>query len=240
MKAQQLPYDMGNAGDFIKHGLIAEYVEWWLTISKSDFVFLDPFAGRPYVVQPHYEVLRRMQKIPGSALMRGQVDAAKRYYGSGTLVKNITANANRKAVIKVSDRNLIAMEDLLEEGFESIQFDGFDTQESFSIINCEVPANSVSLMLLDPFDDFLPNYAESVVPRLGEFISVCQVPVALFVLCKDWDDDYGSRWQQLRERFQSSSLVQFSLVCPKMPNSNVKGERHFNSESLLLLPNGYY
>ena len=37
MKAERLPYDMGNAGDLIKHGLIAEFAEWWLATNKSDF-----------------------------------------------------------------------------------------------------------------------------------------------------------------------------------------------------------
>jgi hypothetical protein len=29
MKSQPLCYDMGNAGDLLKHGILAEYTQWW-------------------------------------------------------------------------------------------------------------------------------------------------------------------------------------------------------------------
>jgi len=239
MKAHRLPYDMGNAGDLIKHGLIAEFAEWWLAINKSDFAFLDPFGGRPYVSAPRSEVIRRIQQIPDCALKRGQPDAANRYCGSGNVVKIVSANINRSAVIKVSDRDQLALHDLLNEGFESIHFDGFDMQESFSIVDCEMPSHFASLLLLDPFDDFLPEYANSIVPRLQEFISNSGLPVVLFVLCEDWENKAGKKWQHLRDRYLSPNLTQLSLVCPKLPKSMIKGETNFNSEVVLLLPHDY-
>lgn len=239
MKTQQLPYDMGNAGDFIKHGLIAEFVEWWLELNNSDFIFLDPFAGRPYVLPPHPEVIRRLRQLPKCALTRAQSDTANRYYGSTYAVKNIFACANRRAHIMISDRNQAASDELLKGGFAPIKFDGFDREESFSIINCELPVHSASLLLLDPFDDFLPKYADSIISKLPAFILASKMPVVLFVLCEDWQASAGKKWQQLRRRFLSSSLNQLSIVCPKMPNSKVKGERHFNSETVLLLPADY-
>ncbi len=70
MKASKLPYDMGNVGDLFKHGMLAEFVEWWLKHNDNEFVFLDPFAGRPYVLPPHPEVISRMQLLPDCALKR--------------------------------------------------------------------------------------------------------------------------------------------------------------------------
>ena len=155
MKAERLPYDMGNAGDLIKHGLLAEFTEWWLSIKKSDFVFLDPFGGRPYVLPPHPEVIRRLHKLSDCALKRAQPDIANRYYGSAKIVKNIATSTDHVAHVKVSDRNQAALDDLLNEKFELIELAGFDRQESFSIIDSKVPAHLASLLLLDPFDDFI-------------------------------------------------------------------------------------
>ena len=89
------------------------------------------------------------------------------------------------------------------------------------------------------FDDFLQKYAGSFIPRLPEFISDCHVPVVLFVLCKDWEGENEFKWQQLRDRFLSTNLMQFTLVCPKMLKSEIKGEANYNSEAVLLLPYGF-
>ena len=128
------------------------------------------------------------------------------------------------------------MEDLLNEGFEPIQFDGFNSQNSFSIVDCKLPKHEVSLLLLDPFDDFLSHYADSVIPRLAKLVSTLRMPVLVFVLCKDWEDEIGLRWQRLQDRFLLPDLIQFSLACP---NSTIKGEANLNSEAVLLLPYGY-
>jgi hypothetical protein len=239
MKAERLPYDMGNAGDFIKHGLIAEFTEWWLSINKSDFVFIDPFGGRPYVSPPHTGVIRRLQQLPDCALKRGQPEIANRYFGSAKLVKNISTKVKRNVIIKVSDRNQKAMEDLLNEGFEPIQFDGFDSKNSFSIVDCKLSKHEISLLLLDPFDDFLSQYADSVIPRLAEIVSTWRVPVLVFVLCEDWESEAGLKWQQLQDRFLLPDLMQFSLACQKISNSMIEGETNLNSEAVLLLPYGY-
>ncbi len=57
MCAASLPYDMGNAGDMIKHGLLAEYVEWWCVSQRKRIKFLDPFGGRPWLEPPHEATL---------------------------------------------------------------------------------------------------------------------------------------------------------------------------------------
>ncbi len=44
--AMRLPYDMGNAGDLLKHGVLAEFVRWRREREKS-FRFIDLFGGEP-------------------------------------------------------------------------------------------------------------------------------------------------------------------------------------------------
>ena len=236
MKAQRLPYDMGNAGDLIKHGLLAEFTEWWFSINNTDFVFLDPFGGRPYVLPPHPEVIRRIQQLADCALKRAQPDVTNRYYGSANVVKNITASVNRKAVIKVSDRDPIAFSDLLTEGFEGIRFAGFDSSESFSIVDCSFSLGATSLLLLDPFDDFLLKYAHAVIPKLSDLVSNSGVPIVLFVICDDWCGQAGIIWQELKSNYLSASTINLSLSCQNLSNSRVRGERNLNSEAILLLP----
>ena len=239
MKAEPLPYDMGNAGDFIKHGLIAEYCEWWFSVNQGMFKFVDPFAGRPYVSPPHPEVARRLHQLPECALKCAQPGDADRYLGSGSIIKNIALQLQRRASVKVSDRNALALCDLLSEGFESIAYDRFNTQESFSILDADVSVNDASFILIDPFDDFLPDYANSVVPKLSQFIVTRGMPVALFVLCKDWNSALGFNWQRLKNLHLTPELTYLSIVCGKIEPSQVKGESRYNSEVILLLPPDY-
>ena len=39
--AQPLPYDMGNAGDLMKHGLLAEFTQWWCRVKRKPIRFID-------------------------------------------------------------------------------------------------------------------------------------------------------------------------------------------------------
>ena len=47
--AMTLPYDMGNAGDLLKHGVLAEHVRWH-AVWACRFDFLDPFGGKPWAI----------------------------------------------------------------------------------------------------------------------------------------------------------------------------------------------
>ncbi|WP_455207413.1 hypothetical protein [Kaarinaea lacus] len=239
MKAEPLPYDMGNAGDFIKHGLIAEYCEWWFTVNHGMFKFVDPFGGRPCVSPPNPEVARRLHQLPECALKRAQTRDADRYYGSGNIVRNTALQLQRRASIKVSDRNALALRDLLSEGFESITYGRFNTLESFSILDTDVSVNDASFILIDPFDDFLPEYANSVVPKLPQFVVNRGIPVTLFVLCKDWNSELGFNWQRLKNLHLTPELTYLSIACGKIESSQVKGESQYNSEAILLLPPDY-
>ena len=233
-----LPYDMGNAGDLIKHGLLSEFCEWWLQTHNGLFTFIDPFGGRPYVSPPHREVVRRVQRLESCALTRAQPDIGHCYYGSGNVIKHSALAVQRQAIVKISDRDKTAFQDLVEAGFEAFHHKAFQRQESFSVIDCRLTATSASLVLLDPFDDFLAEYASTIVPKLPEFISASGVPVALFVLCEDWDSGLGLKWQSLKESCLAPELIYLSLACSKIPAGSVKGELRYHSEVILLLPPG--
>jgi len=244
MQAEPLPYDMGNAGDLIKHGLIAEFCEWWLENYNGIFRLIDPFAGRPYVSPPNPEVSRRIQQLAPCALKRAQRDIDRCYYGSGNVIRQVAQVMNREAQVYISDRNEKAIADFLEAGFLRINCKGFNHQESFSILDCAFDPDKPSFLLLDPFDDFLPEYASSQVPKLREFILNNGVPVALFVLFQEESSaqengDLARKWQALKDAYLARDIFSISLTCPKLPSSVVAGETRFDSEITLLLQVGY-
>lgn len=57
-----LPYDMGNSGDLLKHGVLAEFVRWQCE-SRESFRFIDPFGGEPWS-EPVPEVVPRVLALP--------------------------------------------------------------------------------------------------------------------------------------------------------------------------------
>jgi hypothetical protein len=59
MMAQPLSYDMGNAGDLLKHGVLAEFIQWWCPLHARRMRFVGPFGGRPeLLVTPMAAALR--------------------------------------------------------------------------------------------------------------------------------------------------------------------------------------
>ncbi len=84
--AVTLPYDMGNAGDLLKHGVLAEFAHWQCGLGLP-LRFMDPFAGEPWG-RPVPEVERRVRALRPSALHAAQSDIEEgRYYGSSLLVR---------------------------------------------------------------------------------------------------------------------------------------------------------
>lgn len=240
MTVLPLPYDMGNAGDFIKHGMLAEFTRWWLASSNGDFVLVDPFGGRPFVEPPHPAVTRRLAKLPDCALTVAQPHCRFRYYGSGNVVRHIAQDLGRQASVLVSDRDPAALAALLQHGFHKLQCRGFDRGDSFSIVGRNVAPNlqPTSLVLIDPYDDFLPDYSATHTSGIASLVTTRGIPVLLFVLCRDGNSGAAVRWHQLRDLYFTGKVKQLALTCSNMPHSNVKGERNYHVQSLLLLPAG--
>lgn len=112
-----LPYDMGNAGDLLKHGVLAEFVRWQCELNES-FRFIDLFGGEPWNEPVPEEVVRRVRALPSGALRTAQSEIDHgRYYGSGHVVRR-TAKAVGRATVRVlvSDSDLERRERLSESG----------------------------------------------------------------------------------------------------------------------------
>ena len=92
-----LPYDMGNAGDLVKHGVLAEFVRWQCELGIP-LRFMDPFGGEPWE-RPVPEVARRVRALKGTALHTAQTDIEDgRYYGSAFVVLHAVGAAGRDDV----------------------------------------------------------------------------------------------------------------------------------------------
>ena len=84
-----LPYDMGNAGDLLKHGVLAETLRHRLIFRRNQPIrFLDLFGGEPFSSEISDETVERVGKLSECALRDGQPDIrAGRYYGTGMLAQ---------------------------------------------------------------------------------------------------------------------------------------------------------
>lgn len=227
MGAAPLPYDMGNAGDLLKHGLLAEFTCWWCKQNDHPIKYLDPFAGRPWLDGPNSEVARRVESLPKCALSTVQPTPRERYYGSTLVVAHAAQAAGSTAEIWISDANDAALEDFAYSGRQFLPLDapGFSARDGFSALGCNLDAD---LLLLDPFAEFLPRSATSEIPRIAEASTntVC----VLFVLNRDPENAVGQRYRQLREQHLPSA---WELHCPKLVGTSVRGESGYEVEVLL-------
>ena len=222
-KKAKLPYDVGNAGDFLKHGLLAEFTEWWCETRNRPIRFLDPFAGRPWE-QPNLEVVRRLDALGPCALKRAQT-AEGRYYGSSYVVLNAALASNCRATILISDRDPVAVSDFGAQ-FEAIEVPGFDPVDAFSILRAPVEAD---LLLLDPFGRFLLDEAPSIIPQLPRIAG--EMATVLFVLNLDPRNRIGRDYDKLRREFLRHA---WCFHCPQVRGTAVKGEDKYQVDLWLI------
>jgi hypothetical protein len=220
-----LPYDTGNAGDLVKHGLLAEFTQWWCEHEGQRLRFLDPFGGRPYVSPPNAEVTRRVEALPRCALRDAQPDPGTRYYGSSYVVINAARVAKCVAEVSISDSDPEARRAFSGTEVRVLASPGFCPSDGFSILNAEVAGD---LLLLDPFANFLPRQASDVIPRIAKVSE--RIACVLFVLNLDPNNSVGRSWRTLRSTHLSEA---WSLHCPRLPNRGVVGESKYEVEVLL-------
>ena len=119
-RRSSLPYDMGNAGDLLKHGVLAEFVRWRLERGAS-VRFLDLFAGEPSAcVVP--ETVKRVRGLTESALAKAQSEIDEcRYFGSSKLVRNLGQRHDGSNVcVFVNDCDLERLKKLRACGLKSL------------------------------------------------------------------------------------------------------------------------
>ena len=251
MVSCSLRYDMGNAGDIVKHGVLAEFAEWW---RDGELRFADPFGGRPWGAAKR-EVRERMCKLPDCALLRAQkTDNPKardgiwreKYYGSSCVVLNA---AGGLAKVFASDSDKLARNDLRAAGLRLIddEVKGYDSQDGYSILDPESldpkGAERFNLVLIDPYADFLRDELEILAHGRDEdrrFHKIREAIerkgnenlwIAVFVLMKPRQ---VNAYQQSREKYFGGRFV--ALRCPKFGKrkKTPAGESGYHMEILLV------
>ena len=239
-----LPYDMGNAGDLLKHGVLAETLRHRLIFRRNQTIrFLDLFGGEPFSCKVSEETVERVGMLSDCALQDGQPDIrAGKYYGSGTLARNLGDSLGGHVSVFASDRKEERRERLrkaglrpLEEAFPQVgEPDNYDAYRALEVIRSETTGND--LILVDPFAKFLKpdaggsNRAEHVLPMLSQ-IANCST-VLLFILNKDPFNRVGRRFDQLLQNHFSG----IAMSCPPIRKSKVKGECKYYADVVLAGP----
>ena len=155
MVSHSLPYLMGNAGDVIKHGALAELVAWrFANCHDKPLRYADPFGGRPWGAPLSAKIPERIKKIsPECALRAAQPNPALRIYGSAHVVLNVAAAAEGKAHVFASDSDKLARSDLEASGLRLLsESGGYKHKDGYSILKA---ADKFNLILIDPFSNFL-------------------------------------------------------------------------------------
>ena len=236
-----LPYDMGNAGDLLKHGVLAEFVQWRCE-SRTSFRFIDLFGGLPWE-SPVAAVVKRVQALPDCALRRAQTGLDEnRYYGSGFVARHVAEAAGIERLrVLASDLDPARRARLQAAGLAMVEedFPGCAGQyDGYAALN-EIArrVGDGDLVLVDPFADFLPRSARTVVPRLAALAG--RAAVLVFALNLNPGNRVGQLFDALLEAHLPGAL---RLTCPPLPDRGVKGESRYHAEVVLaaraLLPHG--
>ena len=232
----KLPYDMGNAGDLLKHGVLAEFVRWQCELDRS-FRFIDLFGGEPEGPAVA-EVARRIGALQNGTLRAAQAGVHEgRYLGSGLLARRVAANVGRGRVrVVTGDREPARRARLRAAGLSMVceefpacsdgasQYDAYAAFEHIARV-----LNDGDLVMLDPFGEFLPLKAPVVVPQVAEAAE--RAAVLLFALNRNPHDEDGRRFDLLLEQHLPGAL---RMTCPPMPTgTGVEGESRYHADVVL-------
>ncbi len=232
---------MGNAGDLLKHGVLAEFVSWQCERGTS-LRFMDPFGGEPHC-PPVPEVSRRVRALTGSALRTAQVDIERGlYYGSGPIARHAARAAGCDDVHVLSgDTSSARRRRLRESGLSMLDAvfppqgtedvngvrDGYD---GYAILHAIAnDAQGGDLVLIDPFfDDFVRCRASTVVPKMAEIAR--NAAALLFALNPSPGDVAGRRFNVLLEEHLRGA---WRMTCPPIRDRSVRGESKYHAEVVL-------
>ena len=238
-----LPYDMGNAGDLLKHGVLAEFVRWRCE-SGGSCRFIDLFGGEPEGPAVA-EVARRVRALPDGALRAAQTAIGEgRYYGSGLVALRAGAAGPGEVPVLTADRDPERRKRLRAAGLSMLDEEfprcgaragRYDAWIAFDEV---APAlRGDDLVLLDPFEEFVRDRAPAVVPRMAD--AARRGAVLSFALNRDPRNGEGRRYDALLARYLPGA---WRMTCPLLPGGNeVRGESKFHADVVLAarpLPGG--
>ncbi|MGI9338021.1 MAG: hypothetical protein ACR2P4_05875 [Gammaproteobacteria bacterium] len=247
-----LKYGMGNLGDIVKHGLLAEFAEW----HESPLKVTDTFAGCPW--GGNYHINERMKYLEAAsngeaALMRAyskkQGAKYRLYFGSSHLIRRIGENCDKKITVLASDRDEDARANLKASGLDMIELpnDNNNDNDGFAILdNAVFDEHRPNLILLDPYGRFLRDEYHSNGEKLREIAQLTETNpslwVALFVLDMHPEGDDKESRQTVRETHNRYNKLRNSLFrdkavylyCPKAKKPNIDGESEYNVAVLLI------
>lgn len=226
---ERLPYEMGNAGDLLKHGVLAEYIRWRCE-QGSRVRFLDLFGGEPREeVEERFK--DRVLALPeASALRCAQTEIDRGWYlGSGLLARNagaqhvLTNDRDSGHRRRLKEAGLV----LLADEFQNClaKANDRDAYRLLDLVVHELCADD--LMLVDPFAEFPPKHVNDVLPRLAQATTERQATMLLVALNLNPRNRVGKRFDDLLAEHLPGA---WRITCP--PHSELK----FYADVVLAMP----
>jgi hypothetical protein len=237
LKASPLPYTMGNSGDLIKHGLLAEFIAWHIQNIDNTLKVYDPFGGRPWQAPIHPEVLMRLNRLESCGLKSSQ-NSPDVYFGSGHIIRHLNQLYSANISVLTSDRDETAREDLHNTGLPLIKLNGFEPGNAWTILSAKRDTKEASLIILDPFYE-LEYINQSVLPKIQKTVTNTPTSVALYVLYEEKEKALWAQFQKLNQSLSESGVRSVSLECKAVANSSIKGESKFHSYVILYMASQY-
>ena len=237
IRSTTLCYTMGNAGDLLKHGVLAEFIRWRCGLDKP-VRFLDLFGGEPFGDEIPPEIGKRIHALSGSALREAQLEIGEhRYYGSGKVAQKVAESMGCSDVrVFTGDRDFERCERLrasdlrmLDEVIPNCGIDNgsYDAYAVFPKIIHK--AHEEDLVLIDDFGCFLPDKAETTIPQMEAMAN--SATVLLFALNLDPRNKVGKCFEKLLAKHLRGA---WRMTCPKLPPTRgVRGESKYSAEVLL-------
>lgn len=225
----RLPYEIGNAGDLLKHGVLAEYIRWRCE-QGGRVRFVDLFGGEVREgVEDRFK--DRVLALPeASALRCAQAEIDRGWYlGSGLLARNagaqhvLTNDRDAGHRRRLKEAGLV----LLADEFQSCisKAHDWDACRLLDVVVHELCADD--LVFVDPFAAFLPKYANDVLPRLAQAIAERQATILLFALNSNPRNRVGRRFDDLLAEHLPGA---WRITCP--PHRGLE----FHADVVLAMP----